>query len=224
METTRFEYQKRLNEIEIYFDTLSLLDKGRCRIECVDISLNTTSKEIDLKLSKILKANGFILLYNLIEATIRNSISAIFNIIRAERLSFADLSDKMRKLWIRQEIKKSNEANRYDRVSEIASVILNNELLCFQHDCINISGNIDAQEIRNIAKQFGYLEPTDGSKLLTIKEKRNKQAHGEFTFCDIGKDYTVRELNEFKEETIHFLENVLTNIGYFIDNKQYKHV
>ena len=77
MKTTRAEYTKRLKEVTLYFDTIKLLDNGDCSIICKDINGIVKEKIIDNELAKIMKANGFLLLYNLIEATIRNSISAI---------------------------------------------------------------------------------------------------------------------------------------------------
>lgn len=71
MNNTKVEYQKRLSEVEIYFDTLTLLDKGSCKIVCIDILGKQLDKDIDTNLSTILKANGFLLLYNLVEPNYR---------------------------------------------------------------------------------------------------------------------------------------------------------
>ncbi len=217
MINTIAEYNKRLNEVEIYFDSLSLLDKGTCEITCTDIVGNVTTKNIDTQLSTILKANGFLLLYNLIEATIRKSIDAVLNSIHSSSVSFAALSDKLRKIWLRQELKKMSS----EKLIDIAESILNNSIICFEKECINISGNIDAQEIRNILKQLGGTEISNGRNLKTIKDKRNNLAHGEFTFSEIGGNYTVSELIQYKEETKSYLSSVLAEIQSFISNKKF---
>ena len=62
MINTRNEYYKRLAEIDIYFNTMALLDKGNCKIVCTDILGTLSEKNIDTNLSTILKANGFLLL------------------------------------------------------------------------------------------------------------------------------------------------------------------
>ena len=149
MNNARNEYIKRLHEVELYFNTIQLLDKGACSIKCVDILGNEETQEVDVELSKILKANGFLLLYNLIEATIRNSIDAVLNSIHASTVTFRDLSDNLKKIWIKQEAKEIN-SEKYEKVMLIAKSILDNEILFFKKDCINISGNIDAQKIREI--------------------------------------------------------------------------
>lgn len=225
MKTTRAEYTKRLNEVTLYFETIKLLDNGDCSIICKDINGGTTEKIIDGELAKIMKANGFLLLYNLIEATIRNSISAILNSISIDKLTFKLLSDNLKKLWINQEINKTKDISKFkEKVSELSEKILNDKLLEFSNECVNISGNIDAQRIREIAKKFGYLEPKNGRGLQTIKDKRNQLAHGEFTFSDIGKNYTSNDLIEYKSEVVTFIENVLNNVETYINAKGYKKV
>ena len=206
-----------MKEVTFYFDTIKLLDNGDCSIICKDINGIVKEKIIDNELAKIMKANGFLLLYNLIEATIRNSISAILNSISTDKLTFKLLSDNLKKLWINQEINNIKDISKFkEKVSELSEKILNDSLLEFSQECINISGNIDAQKIRDIAKKFGYLEPKDGRGLQTIKDKRNQLAHGEFTFSDIGKNYTSNDLIEYKSEVVSFIEGVLNNVEVYI--------
>jgi hypothetical protein len=216
---TKNEYNKRLSEVEVYFDTLTLLDKGDCRITCTDILGNQMNKDIDTDLSTILKANGFLLLYNLVEATVRNSIKAIFNSAHSKNLTFKHFTDNIRKLWIKQEIK---TITKDDDILALSKRILENELLIFQAECVNISGNIDAQKIRDIAKQFGFQESKNGRDLVTIKNKRNKLAHGEFTFSEIGKDCTISDLIKYKDSTKIYLEDVLSKIEDYIRNEGFK--
>jgi hypothetical protein len=65
--------------------------------------------------------------------------------------------------------------------------------------------------------------PSDGRNLVTIKNKRNDLSHGEYTFSDIGKDFTVNDLKNFKNETLAYLSDVINNIEQFINEQQYKH-
>lgn len=217
MNNTRLEYNKRLHEVEVYFETLKMLDNGSCSIKCIDILGNETTKEIDSELSTILKANGFLLLYNLIESTIRKSIDAVITSMHTSSVTFRNLSEELRKLWIKQEGKNSNE----EKIMSIAKIVLENGLLTFKKDFINISGNIDAQEIRKILKQVGGNEIRDGRCLKAIKDKRNHLAHGDFSFSEIGKDYTVSDLITYKDDTKDYLSKVLGEIQNFIDNQKY---
>lgn len=61
----------------------------------------------------------------------------------------------------------------------------------------------------------------NGRDLVIIKEKRNKLAHGQFTFSEIGRDYTINELIGFKNNTKNYLDNVLSEIESYINYKGY---
>jgi hypothetical protein len=229
MNNTLVEFTKRIKEVDIYFHTLDLLDKGRCKILCTDIQGNELEKDIDNELSKILKANGFLLLYNLIEATIKKSIDEIFVTIHSSNITFKSLTENLKSLWINQEIKDLkdntfNVATLRTKVMNISESILKSELTMFKSECVNISGNIDAKKIREVAKQFGYNEPSNGGGLQTIKNKRNHLAHGEYTFAEIGKDYTVGDLLQFKNETELYLTEVLKNIDDYLINMKFRSI
>lgn len=217
MINTRTAYANRLREVEIYFELLQFLDKGQCFIRSVDILGNTEEKEIDNELSTIMKAHGFLLLYNLVEATIRNSIVSIVNNIHASSITYKQLSDNLRKLWVKQE----NRSTNNEKLLSLINNVLEDNVLRFEKDCINISGNIDAQEIRNILKQLGGNEIKDGRNLKIIKDKRNHLAHGEFSFAEVGKDYSVKELIEYKESTKEYLDQVLDEIQNYIESRKF---
>lgn len=217
MTNTRSEYNKRLHEVEIYFDALSFLDNGSCTICCINIMGEELTMPVDENLSRILKANGFLLLYNLIEATVRKSIAAVFNAIHSSSPTYTKLTSELRKLWVKQESKNAS----IDKIISITESVLTNELLSFREDCLNISGNIDAQEIRNILKQFGCNEISNGRNLKIIKDKRNYLAHGEFSFSEIGKDYTIQDLAMYKDDVKDYLDKVLDEIQQYIDSYCY---
>lgn len=218
MNNTRLEYYKRLTEIEIYFETLKLLDNGNCSIKCTDILGVETEQNIDFELSTILKANGYLLLYNLVEATVSKSIDAVLNSIHASSATYRSLSCTFRKLWIKQQIK-----NAPNDIISIADSVLENKLLTLKRECINISGNIDAQKIRDILKQIGGNEIKDGRHLEKIKTKRNCLAHGDFSFSEIGRDCTVAELIVYKDNAKDYLSKVLDEIEAYITSKKFLH-
>lgn len=223
MITTKVEYNKRKHEVSRYLDAVGYLDKGECKIVCTDILGNDSSLSIDDELSKILKANCFILLYNLIESTIVNSIKAITNSIESEKLTFEQFSDEIKRLWIRQEAKTIKDISQtVNIITKLTDSILKKEFIAITVDSVHISGNIDAQEIRKIAKQIGWEQTKDGRDLATVKNKRNSLAHGEFTFSDIGKDYTIRELIEIKNKTLQYLDDVLQKVEEYVNSKKYK--
>jgi len=223
MKITRCEYDKRKNEIIKYMNAVKLLDAGTYSIQCVDILGQSSSMQIDDELSKILKANSFILLYNLIESTIVNSIKAVSNSIQNDELTYEQLSESIKRLWIKQEARKIREKNQsIELVQRIAETILNWEFLSLQVDSVSISGNIDTQEIRKITQQIGWEQSKDGRELVTIKNKRNNLAHGEYTFSDIGKEYSIKDLEELKNKTLLYLDDMLSKVETYIAEERYK--
>ncbi|WP_391485157.1 MAE_28990/MAE_18760 family HEPN-like nuclease [Aliarcobacter butzleri] len=62
----------------------------------------------------------------------------------------------------------------------------------------------------------------NGSNLVTIKNKRNSLAHGNHIFYNVGKDFTVGDIENFKKETFLYLQDVITNIEKFINERKYQ--
>ena len=89
------------------------------------------------------------------------------------------------------------------------------------------SGNVDAQKVREIAKEYGFSsdinhkEAKGGKDLLTIKTNRNDLAHGTKSFSEIGRNYTVTELQEMKEAAFAYLDSILKNIESYIQKQEY---
>lgn len=223
MITTKTEYYRRKSEVEKYISATKMLDKGHCEISCTDILGQTSVYDIDDELSKILKANTFLLLYNLVESTVSNSIKAVVNAIVSEKLTYESLTEEIKRLWIRSSVHKLKSVGEfYPKIYELAESLVEKELLTLSHECVNISGNIDAQKIRNIAQQVGWEVSKDGRELLTIKNKRNHLAHGQFTFVEVGKDYTISDLETLMYKTFGYLDDVLTKVESYIANKDFK--
>lgn len=230
MNRVKIEFEKRVLEIEQYFEYIAILDNGKCSINGKTIDGANFEKEINDDLVKILKANGFILLYNLVEATITKSIEALFATIYEREVTFKNLSDNLKKLWIIQKslpLNKGIDAIGSNKIIEIITKVVNeiieNEISQLEIDCVKISGNVDAKKIRDIADKIGFERPSQhqGEDLVIIKDKRNKLAHGEFSFCEIGKDYSVRDMCKFKNSTINHLEEYIYKIEEYIQLNSY---
>ncbi len=232
MDNTRIDFDIRVKEIEEYFAFLVIIDKENTFLKYKNNfkDENFIEKKISSNLQRIFIANSFLILYNLVESTIRNSIVEIYNKIHEDEVSYNNLSNNLKKLWLQKTAKKiknnnSSEKSIKNSLQKIIENIVENEVIELTVDKLEISGNIDAQKIRDLAKMIGF-DKTDnekrGSNLETIKTKRQHLAHGNYTFYEIGKDFTVKEIINFKNETIEYLSNVIDKIEKFIDNKKYK--
>jgi len=221
MDSVDSDFNKRKDEVNEYFSFLEKLNNE-------NIKLNYTKENateefiISTKLQRIFIANTFLLLYNLVESTIRNSMVTIYNKIQDDEIIYNDLSEKIKQIWLQRFSIYSSDNTIEVNLQNIINDIINNEIVMLTKDDIHISGNVDAQEIRKLADKIGFEVSSNGRHLVDIKEKRNRLAHGEHTFHDIGKDFTYNDLNTYKETTFIHLEDVINKIKKFIDDEKYK--
>ena len=225
MINTIINFEKRKLEINTYLDYLLLLDKDTIELKYYE-NQEVKCKQVAPEFLTTLTANSFLLLYNVIESTIRNSIVAIYDNIKAEGVTFNELSDNLKKLWTKFETDRFKEGNFRmesirDFVLDFANKIVLNEVVVFSEEWMDFSGNLDANEIRGLAEKIGFLKSPDGRNLVKIKDKRNRLAHGEHTFYDVGKDFSVREIIELKDEVFVYLDDVVKNVGDYIASKSY---
>jgi len=228
MNITKLDFDKRKDEVENYFSFLSILDDDENTRLKYKKEGNLVEEKISDQLQKILIANGFLLLYNLIEASVRNSILEIYYVIEDNGITFEQLSESLKQIWVEHRIDNLKEGNfkqetLRDSILKITESIFTQETISLSKDQLDFSGNLDAQKIRELAIRYGFKMPSDGRNLVIIKNKRNHLSHGESTFSDIGKDFTVNELKNFKDETLAYLSDVINKIEKFIIDKQYKH-
>lgn len=226
MDNTKSNFLKRKDEIDEYFSFLEILNNDNVSLKYNNIN-GVQEVQMSPKLHKIFIANTFLLLYNIVESTVRNSIVEIYNKIQDDEISYKHLSEKIKQIWLQKKrktfiIKDEGDESIEKKLQNIIEEIINIEIIVLTEKDIHISGNIDAQEIRNLANKIGFEISGDGRHLEDIKVKRNRLAHGEQTFHDIGKDFTYNELNNYKQNTFDHLEDVIGKIKLFIDDKKYK--
>ena len=240
MKKAKSDFGKRKAEINKYFEFLEKLHKDTPKISYSELGKTKTFK-IDLKLKRILRANGFLLIYNLVESSCRNSIWEILTAVKSEKLSFTKLSQEVQDLWIKQKIKNLREANDSTlkkNFQELAEEIISNSIIEFkvalekleagETNVFDISGNIDAKKIREIATVCGFNSKVGKAReragvcLETIKTNRNYLAHGRKTFTECGQAPTVQDMISYKNDAISYLEGVMLNIENYINNTNFK--
>jgi hypothetical protein len=169
-----------------------------------------------------LRAGSFLLLYNLIEATIRGAIDAIHDQIVTERVSFELLTLEMRKEVMRRFILDATPAKHHTMVEfpiEFVAIALDQG--------IKLAGNVDARLIRKLSSVYGFSSATsadrtwNGSDLRTVKDKRNALSHGFQSYEDIGRDYPAGELLAITRRSLAYISEILKNISTYLDDQQY---
>lgn len=231
----RNDFDSKVCEVENYF---SFLEK----VEYEYVFLFKKGEEkpfiINDELFKILKANGFLILYNLIESTILNTVVAIFDEIKQQNLSYTDISEKIRLYWSKHKYKYDEtitEKRLFKRFHQIVDEIINNipiEII----NRIEYGGSLDANKIQKVSNDLGidfstkhyYNEDKHGKCLQKIKEYRNSLVHGKKSFSEIGREITYNEidnilgLKNYKDFTIEHLTHFLDSVEEYIKSEKYK--
>lgn len=227
MFSVREDFKKRAKEIFTYNKFISIIvDSYEDPLTYEKNGLQHSYKISD-ELEKVLIANGFLLLYNIVEATIRNLIERVYDEINNENLCLRDLSGNIQKIWLKQQthnIRKGTQKYEtlHKLVCHIADDVLLDNKVKFEKDKLDFSGNLDAKKIKELAADLGVEQPhKNGEDLLTIKNKRNHLAHGNYSFAEIGKDYTTGDLNAFSKSTYLFLLDVIDQYQRFIDELKF---
>lgn len=100
------EFQRRVAEINKYFDLVDKIEELGA-LSAKSITFPSGEYKVDSQLQRILKSHCYLLLYNLIESSIRNGITAIHDAISIEQLTYKELSPKIQRLWVENDLSKS---------------------------------------------------------------------------------------------------------------------
>lgn len=175
------------------------------------------------------------MMYNLIESTIKQSIYNIYTTINESQLSFSQLSSFYRDLYKNYSYKdkKGKQLKNYsfgkilDITSKLTGEILNKTSVNFNRDSLHLSGNADLPTIKDIFEKHQIDLDVDNnqdywSELDKIKRTRNSLAHGVTTFSKSVNDLSVDTVMNYSEDVIKFLNHVLECTDSFIKSKKFK--
>ncbi len=215
-------FDSRVNEIELYFYYLKAID---------DILVNSEEKsKVNEEFFKMLKANSLLMMYNLVESTVLGGLLKIYDELSRNSFGYNDVSEEIRGIWFDFKFSKVYDKNAhfnsYKKVArEIVEKILNNEKIVMDRKAANISGNLDAISIKEVFARHGisYDESCGhcGGALKDVKTKRNELAHGTISYAECGRNYTLKELIDMKDDCIDFLKEILKSFDKYLNAKGY---
>lgn len=229
METTFSNFYERKKEIDLYFSAIKSLYNLKD-----ETKQNKTMavKYLNDDFLKTLKSNALIMIYNLVESTIMGGILEIYDDLKQNGITYKTVREEIQKIWFsfkfNQVYDKNAHHNSYkNKAIEIINAILNDETISLDRKATDISGNLDADKIRQICDNHGITYTLDpkcrgGCVLLDIKEKRNDLAHGTVSFVECGRNYSIETLNKTKEETYIFLSNILDGMKKYHQEQLYR--
>lgn len=254
----QIEFDAKVARIDQYFELVFLLDELDIlnfsdidkisdetllnELELSSLSSLDGAYPLDADLKKILKANCYLILYNLIEGSLASGISAIFDEINScsPLLKYKDVNEKIKVAWFKYKHKQYSIKQSKPK-KEVVSAIENiyNEDVLFEHEQEGItrsgyeayidevgrevSANIDEKNLQYFAELYGFQAPSaDATETGVVKDFRNKLAHGEISFSEAGRAKTTEDIIKIKNKVVIYLEELLQNIANYIKNEGYK--
>ncbi len=219
MEFVIVEFEEKVEEINEYFSFIEKTTHLR-------LDINEEMIEVSETVHQVLKSNLFLLLYNLIESSFKNSLEQICINITNDELKYKDVIPKIKEMWINKKYQNFESSNSYRGISK--SEFIMNKIDTIALEIIEItfkntlSGNVTPTIIKKAIGEYGLeiSEERDNS-LNIIKGKRNSLAHGNESFTECGRMYTTERLDEIKNESISYMRFILEYIKKFIDEKKY---
>lgn len=224
MQATTDTFNERIAEIDLYYLALNELYISK-------ITSESSEKYLDDDFLKILKSNALLMIYNLVESTIMGGILEIYDVFSQQGLTYRMVRSEIQDIWFsfkfNQVYDRTAHYNSYrDKASEIITSILSDNPLLLDRKATDISGNLDADKIRSICREHGInfnlaSRCHGGIVLSDVKNKRNNLAHGTISFAECGRDYSIEDLTKIKEETVFFLEDILSGMQNYYVNELY---
>lgn len=221
MITVIADFDTRVKEIELYFRFLENIIN-----ESAQLHLSSGKKrKIDPELHKVLKAHGFLIIYNLMESSIKKALEKLYEKLSLENIHYKDVRDELKIRWI--EVNHNNFSQKGSAAIFNAIEKMANDIIAMTFDSKKvISGNIDAQKIREFASAYGFSERTPwqakkGHSLHVVKTQRNDLAHGVVSFAQCGKQHTLEDLIRTKREVIVYMRAILKNVERYIASKEF---
>lgn len=226
-------FSERKEDIAKYFNFVKFIIDERPSFSYRErVTGEDRVSEIDIEMTHILKANAYIILYNLIEATISNAIEDIHEqLTSCPDLCVDRICESLTKLALKK-IDHHIVSDMDFSQGDVAELILKKWLAEHKKQVLAdknplFSGNVDAQKIRDVASIYGFSSDTDRSKthnggnLVNIKMARNALAHGSESFLNKGQETSIDSLEFLKNEVFHYLEGILDNIQTYLDGQLY---
>lgn len=218
MNSVFVDFQTRAKEVEGYFRFVLRLAGDEVSLRKLRNDEAAFSTQEHEELLKTFKATCYLLLYNLVESTMRNAVQAIFDELRVKGVSFDDCREELRR-EILKNFKKRNMDKLLPSLLSLARDVIYETFELAE----TFSGNLDALTIRKTAKKFGFAEPSGSefSMLQTVKDLRNDLAHGIKSFAEVGRNASPTDLEQARSQTVQILSMTLQNIRTYLENQEY---
>jgi hypothetical protein len=231
MEALGPAFEERLAEIHSY---LALLQGIEDEARSGPPRVGKTGALITTQQQRILYSCVFLQLYNLLEATIVRCLDGVTeSALSAGVWLPGDLSDELRREWVRVTARTHVELNHENRLQHALNLCahLVDALPVGGFKFEKSGGSWDDNAIEAIAERLGFeLRVSAGTRsdikrpfkddlgaLGLVKKLRNSLAHGSISFVECGENLSVGELRDLTVKTAAYLREVVSAFQAFID-------
>lgn len=201
-------YESRLKEVNYAFNKILTL-------ECLDTDFLC-----------ICKSNIVLMLYNLVESTVVNTMSEYYSLVFRDP-NYVKKNGTILDIWIDSVMNSSygRDKSFNDCKKTARGLVLKyskNELASEYHK--SDSGNLDAKAIQkmcdmhkiNFIKSKMFDDDELSNQLREIKEMRNSLAHGDHSFVEIGRNLSQNDLAHDIEVVAEYLQCFLKSVDAHI--------
>lgn len=182
-------------------------------------------------LTHTLKANTYLLLYSLVEATLTQAMEEIHEAIRT---SGAELDKLHPKLFLH--VLRRFKHSKTDPDDKNTTIPSGKSLIEFwltdyeKQEKANknylFSGNIDSEKICEIGARYGFAtgdKAADGhlrdGSLSKAKDKRNALAHGEMSFSDCGRTLARQDVEKDAISLLRCLRSFIRTVDKYLGDR-----
>lgn len=187
-------------------------------------------KQLSKDLTHTLKANTYLLLYNIVEATMTQAIADIHRTIDAKLPELDHLHPALFLHVLRRFRSGTYELANAPAVPGAQLLVrmwLDDYAKQIKAGGSNplFSGNVDSRKIIEIGEKYGFATESDHHlrerSLQTTKVKRNELAHGSTSFRDCGQALSVPTLVSEAVALIRCLRRVVLAIEDYLVSQRY---
>ncbi|MBK4990181.1 MAE_28990/MAE_18760 family HEPN-like nuclease [Pseudomonas sp. S36] len=179
-----------------------------------------------------LRATVILSLYNIVEATITQTLTRLHDEINTSKVNYNNLNKNLKDLalvyFYKHKEKRASIHDSLDVLHHTVDLLRGKGYFSVDYEEMTesyqlYSGNLDAKIIRKVMSKYGItISESYGSKLLAVKNGRNALAHGNKSFEEFGRDVMLPSLRAYYSDVENFLSEVLKESDIFIKEKKYR--
>lgn len=227
-------FEDRKKDVKAYIDFLQTIGQIVAKRYYI-IDDKSTTLSISGDQYKILIANAYLLLYNLIESTILQCFRKIeYSIQNITKEEVERLLPALKEEFLLNFVSRTENKEAFDFILKVTRDL-------FKDGCIpefkfnHIHKNWDDVELEKKGKKYSinFDLPKELRKTIKkpyrnnfgiiqfIKDRRNKLAHGEIAFTEITNEETSNEVCIIAKDVFEYLDNIVGAFERYVDNKEY---